>query len=107
MRLTIATFVLALTSAFASGATWNGTIVDVMCKGQDLAGHTRQCAIDCAKSGFAVVTADGKFFKLDETGNAKALEALKASKKDKDLKAKVTGSLGDGVIQVDTLELEP
>jgi hypothetical protein len=32
---------------------------------------------------------------------------LNASKKDKDLKAKVTGSLSDGVIQVETLELAP
>ena len=45
--------------------------------------------------------------KLDEAGNAKALEMLNASKKDKDLKAKVTGSLSDGVIQVETLELAP
>lgn len=89
------------------GATWNGTLVDVMCKGQDLAGHTRDCALNCSKSGYAVVTADGQFFKLDESGNAKALAALKASKKDKDLKAKVAGTLSDGVIQVDTLDLEP
>lgn len=95
------------TSISAFGATWNGTLVDVMCKGQDLAGHTRECALNCSKSGYAVVTADGKFYKLDETGNAKALAALKGSKKDKDLKAKVTGTLSDGVIQVDGLGLEP
>lgn len=89
----------------ALAAEWNGTLVDVMCKGQDLAGHTRKCAVECAKSGYAVVTADGNFYKLDEAGNAKALEALKASKKDKDLKAKVSGTLSDGVIQVDSLDL--
>lgn len=98
-------FLAASLSAF--GATWNGTLVDVMCKGQDLAGHTRDCALNCSKSGYAVVTADGKFYKLDETGNSKALAALKVSKKDKDLKAKVSGSLSDGVIQVETLDLEP
>ncbi len=104
-RLLFGIFLATSISAF--GATWNGTLVDVMCKGQDLAGHTRDCALNCSKSGYAVVTGDGKFFKLDETGNAKALAALKESKKDKDLKAKVTGTLEDGVIQVDTLELEP
>ena len=99
--------IVLATSMSAFGATWSGTLVDVMCKGQDLAGHTRECALNCSKSGYAVVTGDGQFYKLDETGNAKALAALKGSKKDKDLKAKVTGTLTDGVIQVDGLDLEP
>jgi hypothetical protein len=86
--------------------TWNGTLVDVMCKGRDLAGHTRQCALDCAKSGFGLVLPDGKFLKLDEEGNAKALAALKASNKEKDLKAKVTGTLDQDAIQVETIELQ-
>ncbi len=96
-----------LVAGTALGETWNGTLVDVMCKGRDLASHTRECALKCSRSGYAVVTADGKFFKLDETGNAKALAALKASSKDKDLKARVTGTESGGVIQVESLDLEP
>ncbi len=96
-----------LLAGTALADTWNGTLVDVMCRGKDLASHTRQCALNCARSGFAVVTADGKFLKLDESGNAKALAALKASTKDSDLKVRVGGSAKDGVIQVDTLELLP
>lgn len=92
-------------SVCASAAEWNGTLVDVMCKGQDLASHTRKCALDCAKSGYGIVTADGNFYKLDEAGNARALETLQQSKKDKDLKAKITGSLNGGVIHVETIEL--
>lgn len=107
MRYRIAALALSCCAFTASAAEWSGTLVDVMCKGQDLASHTRKCALDCAKSGFAVVTSDGSFYKLDEAGNAKALEMLNASKKDKDLKAKVAGSLSDGVIQVETLELAP
>lgn len=102
MKTLIAFLVL---SVCASAAEWSGTLVDVMCKGQDLASHTRKCALDCAKSGFAIVTADGSFYKLDENGNSKAFETLQQSKKDKDLKAKVTGSLNGGVIHVETLEL--
>ena len=86
--------------------TWSGTVVDVMCKGRDLASHTRECALDCAKSGFALVTADGKFLKFDEQGNAKALAALKKSSKDKDLKAKVTGTADGDVITVESIALE-
>lgn len=107
MNVLLRTGALFGLAAAAFGATWNGTIVDVMCKGQDLASHTRQCALNCSKSGFALVTADGTFYKLDETGNAQALAALKASKKDKDMKAKVNGTAKNGVISVESLVLEP
>jgi len=101
---TLSVFVLFCAAACAE--TLSGTLVDVMCKGKDPAEHTRNCAIGCAKSGYGVVTADGRFVKLDEAGNAKALAALKASKKEKDLKAKVTGEVSGDSIKVDTLELE-
>jgi hypothetical protein len=77
-----------------------------MCKGRDLASHTRQCALDCAKGGYALVTADGKFMKFDEGGNAKALAAVKATSKEKDLKAKVTGSMDGDVIRVKAIEIQ-
>jgi hypothetical protein len=91
-------------SAFAE--TWTGTLVDVMCKGRDLASHTRECALKCAKGGFGVVTADGKFIKLNEAGNMQALAALKASSKEKDLKVKVTGELDGDVIRASSIELQ-
>ena len=90
--------------AFAD--TWSGTLVDVMCKGKDLASHTKKCALGCAKSGFAVVLSDGKFLKLDEAGNGKALAALKTTEKEKDLKVKVSGKLEGETIQVDSLSLD-
>lgn len=93
-------------SVLAVAETWSGTLVDVMCKGKDLAGHTVKCAIGCAKSGYGLVLSDGKFMKLNETGNAKALAALKATSKEKDLKAKVTGTAEGDVIQVQTIELQ-
>ncbi|MFN7938996.1 MAG: hypothetical protein U0R19_37050 [Bryobacteraceae bacterium] len=85
--------------------SWSGTLVDVLCKGKDVAGHTRQCALACAKGGYGVVLADGKFVKLDEQGNAMALAKLKAATKDKDLKAKVTGKLDGDIIAVESIEL--
>jgi hypothetical protein len=96
---------LTVCSALAWAETWSGTVVDVMCKKNDLASHTRDCAISCAKSGYGIVMADGKFVKFDERGNVRALAALKASNKEKDLKAKVTGTLKEDVIQVDSIEL--
>ena len=77
-----------------------------MCKDKDIAGHTKKCALGCAKSGFGLVTSDGKFVKFDEAGNAKALAALKATDKEKDLKAKVEGSLDGETVQVSSIAIE-
>jgi hypothetical protein len=97
---------LALFAATAFAETWTGTLVDVMCKDKDLAGHTTKCAVGCAKSGYGLVLPDGKFVKFNEKGNAKALAALKATTKDKDLKAKVTGSLDGDIVNVQAVELQ-
>lgn len=96
--------VLAVSAAMAD--SWTGSVVDVMCKGKDLANHSRQCNISCAKGGYGLVLSDGKFVKFDETGNAKTLAALKAATKDKDLKAKVNGKLDGEVIQVESIEIQ-
>lgn len=92
-------------SAAAFAESWSGTIVDSSCKTKDLASHTKSCVLGCAKSGLGLVLSDGKFVKFDETGNTKAVEALKASAKDKDLKAKITGKLDGEVIKVEKVEL--
>ena len=100
-------FLTAAASLFSFAAfaeTLNGTLVDVMCKDKDLAGHTTKCAVGCAKGGFGL--SDGKFVKFDEAGNAKALAALKATSKEKDLKAKVTGTMDGDNLQVQSVEIQ-
>src|SRR5262245_7056941 len=101
----LAGFVAAL-SLTALADSWSGTVVDVMCKGKDLASHTRQCSLNCAKGGYGLVTADGKFLKFNESGNAKTLYLLKSSSKEKELKAKVTGALSGEVINVESVEIQ-
>lgn len=105
MKLKVA-FVLALAASVASAAEFHGEIVDSKCKTKDLASHTRKCVLSCADSGLLLVTSHGEFYKLDESGTAKAVEALKASTKEKGLKARVTGTLTDGVLHVETLNLD-
>ena len=61
----------------------------------------------CSKSGYGLVTADGKFLKFDEAGNARTLAALKKLSKDKDLKAKVTGTLDGESLKVQAIEFQP
>jgi hypothetical protein len=99
-------FALALMAPLAAAESFTGTVVDVMCRGKDLSGHTRECALTCSKSGYALVTADGKFLKFDEGGNARALTQLKKLTKEKDLKAKVSGKLDGDVLKVESIEFE-
>jgi hypothetical protein len=107
MKSAVCAFLLfAATPIVASAESFSGTVVDVMCRGKDLASHTRDCALSCSKSGFALVTAEGKFLKFDESGNARALSELKKSSKEKDLKAKVTGAVDGEVLKVESIELQ-
>jgi hypothetical protein len=95
-----------LFATLALAESWKGTVVDVSCSKKDLAEHARKCAIGCAKGGYGLATADGKFYKFDEAGNAKALEALKASTKEKDLKATVSGKMAGETITVESISLD-
>lgn len=105
-RILLLSIALPLLTIGAFAETWTGTLVDVMCKGKDLSSHTAKCAVSCAKSGYGLVLSDGKFVKFDEGGNAKALVALKSTDKEKDLKAKVSGSLDGDTVRVSSIDLQ-
>lgn len=100
-------FVVFLVGAAVLAAeTWTGTVVDIMCKGRDLASHTRECALQCAKGGFGLVLGDGTFVKFNEAGNARTLGQLKKLEREKDLKAKVIGARKGETIQVESIEFQ-
>jgi hypothetical protein len=69
--------------------------------------HTREClrAPACEKSGYGVYTPDGKFMQFDAAGNRKAVEALKLSKRESDIRVQVTGEIQGDTIKVVTLKL--
>jgi hypothetical protein len=104
MKRAVSLFLSA--SALACAESFSGTVVDVMCRTKDLASHTRECAVNCAKGGYGLVTADGKFLKFNEAGNARTLAALKKLSKEKDLKAKVTGMVAGEVLNVEAVEFQ-
>ena len=66
--------------------------------------HTRDCALKCAASGFGIVTKD-RFLKFDAAGNAKIVEALKASSKKDHLRVNVSGDVQGDTIKVDSISL--
>ena len=67
--------------------------------------HTKDCAIKCQSSGYAVVTADGSVLKLDATGNKEAEAALKAYGKPDHLRVTVTGDREGETIKVKSLKM--
>lgn len=108
----VAVVLLAL-PALAAAETWtNVTLVDQQCAkkekvAQNPDAHTRDCALQCAKNGYGVFTADGKYLKLDAAGSEKALAALKASSQADHLRVNVTGTLAGDTITVESLEMAP
>jgi hypothetical protein len=81
----------------------NVSLVDVNCSKKvtaDPYAHTRSCALKCAASGFGIITNDKQFLKFDAEGNAKIVEALKASEKKDHLRVDVSGD-----VQGDTLKV--
>ena len=100
--------ILALGCLIASPAiaeTWEGWLSDVACKGQDVSAHPVSCMLGCAKTGFGLVQRNGKFLKFDESGNKKALQLLKATRKDeKEIEVSVTGTLKGNTVEVSSID---
>jgi len=100
---------LMATPALAATQTFNDvSVVDVACSKKvaaDADAHTRECALTCQKSGFGIITADNKFLKFDADGNAKIIEALKASDKADHLRVNVSGDVEGDTIKVTSVKL--
>jgi hypothetical protein len=98
----------------AQAQTVSGYLVDVKCgtarasEAGFPADHTKDCMLmdACMKSGYGVMTADKKLIKFDAAGNKMALVLLKKTNKDKDWKVTVKGTMKDGVLAVESIELQ-
>jgi hypothetical protein len=94
-----------------AAATVNGILVDQACSADmsydDAKEHSKECAMmdDCKKSGFGVVTADGKFLKFDAAGDKKALEAIEATDKEEGITVSVDGTVDGKTIKVTSLKI--
>ncbi|HET9803593.1 MAG TPA: hypothetical protein VFP96_10165 [Candidatus Acidoferrum sp.] len=112
MKKLAATLVLlglaALPALAANESYKNVSIVDSNCSTKAAAdpdSHTRSCALQCAMSGFGILTAEKKFIKFDDAGNKKVEEALKASTKKDHLRADVSGELQGDTLKVTAVKL--
>lgn len=111
MRKTALVVIVAVGLPFAASAeTWkNAPVVDTNCVSKvkaDPDKHTAKCAIQCEKSGYGLLLADGTYLKFDAAGNAKALAALKATRKSDHLRANVEGDRQGDEIKVKSLTID-
>jgi hypothetical protein len=102
-------------SAQGNTETVNGHLIDVMCatkhakEGSTYAEqHHKKCLLmdGCVKSGYAVLTADNRLLKLDQTGSQIALDLIKKTDRERDWKVTVTGRVTNDQIAVSTLALQ-
>ncbi|MGA8440227.1 MAG: hypothetical protein WB714_18510 [Candidatus Sulfotelmatobacter sp.] len=102
-------FGLCVLPALATAETYkNVPVVDVNCSKKvaaDPDSHPHACALKCAASGFGIVTQDKQFLKLDAEGNAKIVEALKASDKKDHLRVDVSGEVQGDTLKVTSIKL--
>jgi len=94
----------------ASATTWNNVaLMDKNCSRKAAANpdaHTRACALQCASSGYGIITNDGKFLKFDNTGDRQALKLIKATDRQDHLRVSVEGDEKDGTINVKSIKLD-
>lgn len=101
--------------AFAQDATpatikVSGYLIDNMCAGEHADGeeaksHKTSCALSpgCAKSGFSVVAADNKSYKLDAHGSELAKAVANSTKTKEGLKVAVEGTMEGNTLHVTKL----
>ncbi|HET9532787.1 MAG TPA: hypothetical protein VFQ92_20700 [Blastocatellia bacterium] len=109
--------VLALAGVVYAAAGENvkltGYVVDNACAGrasgengvEKVKAHSVKCSLmpNCAKSGYSVVTAEGKVYKLDDAGNMKVAELLKNTKTEKGFAVNVEGMVEGDTLKVSTV----
>jgi|SRR6185437_7576670 len=101
----------AVFCGLALAESWTGPLVDASCADQQK--DVKACQPTATTKMYAIQV-DGKFYKLDEAGTAKATEALKnradraanPNEAPAPITAKVSGTKDGDVIRVDTVEVQ-
>jgi hypothetical protein len=106
-------FAGAARAAISETVKLSGYVIDNACSArlhgengvEKVKAHSTKCAQmpPCAKSGYALVTAEGKLYKLDEAGNTKVAEIYKNTKAEKGLMVVVEGTVEGDVLKVTSI----
>ena len=94
---------LSVSSAFAAGKTYTGTVSDAMCGAKHMGGPAAECTRTCVSKGskYSLVVGD-KVYTLETSDKA----ALAALDKQAGAKATVTGTEKDNTITVTAVKAD-
>ena len=103
--------VLCIAAALSYAESWTGKLVDAPCHDRSLQpGQAKSPAESCTATqtttSFAIETADGKVYKLDAAGNAKAATMMKGNPDSKDASVTISGSMDGQTVKVDSIDLK-
>jgi 3-deoxy-D-arabino-heptulosonate 7-phosphate (DAHP) synthase len=111
---TTAKLALAL-GAFAMmsyAESWTGKLIDSSCHDRSQQnpaeakkGADASCDASASTTSFAIQTSDGKVYKLDASGNAKASTALRGNADNKNPTATVSGTMEGQTVKVDSISV--
>jgi hypothetical protein len=107
--LIVAAVLVAVGLTAEDKVTVKGILMDKSCAvdmKMDAKTHDKDCGQmpDCVKSGYGVVTDDGKFVAFDAKGNKDAAAWLKATKQKTNLQVTVTGTMDKNVLKVSEIK---
>ena len=93
--------------------TWTGKLIDAGChdRSQQNPAEKQQkselasCDVTASTTSFAIQTSDGKVYKLDASGNAKAATAMKGNPDNKNATATVSGTMEGQTVKVDSISV--
>ena len=87
-------------SALCFAESWTGKLVDATCVEQ-AQGKAANCVPTAKTSSFALDTGDGKVFRLDAAGNAKASTMLKTGMKSDTVT--ISGAMNGETVKVESI----
>ena len=93
--------VFSLASALCFAESWTGKLVDASCVDQ-AQGKAASCAPSMKTTSFGLETSDGKVFRLDAAGNAKAVSMFKSGAKG-DNPVTISGAMNGETVKVDSI----
>jgi hypothetical protein len=101
--------VLFASAGFLLAESWSGTLIDANCKPDpSAAGNAKgdlpnSCAATATTKVFAVQTPDGKTYRLDSAGNAKAAATMKSN--DNKTSVTISGSMDGQMVKVESIDV--
>jgi hypothetical protein len=114
-KFMILTTLIGLFAMLGLAETYTGKLIDASCLDKP-SPTVATCQPSSTTSSFALVDNSQKVYKLDAKGNAKAADALKnradrstdpnATGKDSVVVAKITGTMNEGIVTVEAIEVQ-